>query len=73
MLMAWLGQVSTHAPQSPHVAASMTARLSLISIAPSGHDSTHSSQPVHFSGFTEVAMKGLPEPYKFFRHENNVQ
>ena len=60
MLMAWLGQTSTQAPQSPHVSASMPAVPSFISIALNGQDSMHSSQPVHFSAFTEAAIKDLP-------------
>ena len=54
--MASTGQTSTHAPQSPHVSGSITAKPSFIEIASNGHDSTHVSQPVHFSRSTTAAI-----------------
>jgi hypothetical protein len=60
MLMAWLGQTSTHAPQSPHVDSSMTATPSFIAMAPKGQDSIQASQPVHLSAATFTAIDGLP-------------
>ena len=58
-LMASTGHTSTHAPQSPHVSASTTARPSFMAIASNGQDSTHVSQPVHFSGSTTAAIEYL--------------
>ena len=51
-LIASLGQTGTQAPQSPQVVSSTTALPSVMVMESSGQDETHSSHPVHFSGFT---------------------
>jgi hypothetical protein len=58
-LIASLGHVSRHAPQSPQVSGSIAALLSFTAIASNGQDGTQSPQPVHFSWSTFAAMKHL--------------
>jgi hypothetical protein len=48
-----------HAPQSPHVVSSITARPSFIEMEFIGHESTQVSQPVHFSASTFAAIGKL--------------
>jgi hypothetical protein len=60
MEIASTGHTSTHAPQSPQVSASTTAKASFIEMASNGHDSTQVSQPVHFSALTTAGMNYLP-------------
>jgi hypothetical protein len=60
MVIASTGHTSTHAPQSPQVSASITAKPSFIAMASNGHDSTQVSQPVHFSALTTAGMNYLP-------------
>lgn len=60
MVMASLGQTSTHAAQSLHNSSSTTAKPSSVNVMASvGHASTHSPQPAQSSGST-FAAKILP-------------
>ena len=59
MLIASLGQLSTHAPQSPHVDSSITATPSFTAMASKGQEATHCSHPEHFSVSTFAAMEVL--------------
>ena len=55
MVIASLGQTSTHVPHSVHASASTTATSSS-SMAPTGHSSTHVPHAVHFSASTTAGM-----------------